>query len=47
MTDSPEFARECARIGELYRAGKLLNPYKLWKLTPPAREPEPNRKVLT
>jgi hypothetical protein len=31
------------RVGRMIREGKLLLAHRVWKLTPPARVPEPHR----
>lgn len=41
------YAAQAKRVGAHLAEGKVLNPYRVWKLEPRERTPEPNRKTLT
>lgn len=40
MTETREFVRDCERLRDLMREGKVLNPHRLWKLEPRFHTPD-------
>lgn len=45
--EDAELAKQAKRVGAALAEGKVLNPYRVWKLEPRKRTPESNRKQLT